>query len=87
MKLIELKEWVNSLPNEILEKEIVYQSEYKSGYISRIELSKEDLYCLCEDDPSCLYTKNELLLDGYTEDEIENFTIEIYEGDPVIKLY
>jgi len=87
MKLRELKEWINSVSEEDLEKTLSFTSEYESGLVYSIEFAKEDLYWLGDDDPSQLYTKKELIEDNYLEeDEIDNLEIEIHKGDPIISI-
>lgn len=79
MKLKDLKEWINSIPEEDLEKDIFYYSQRfnMSGQVNKITKIKENLYYTGEDDPVELYTSNELLEKGWTEEEIFHATIEI----------
>jgi len=87
MKLKELKTILEQLTPEQLEKELIYNSEefYISGKVKGIVESKEDLYYTGEEDPSSLYTKNQLIEKGL-EDEIDTFDIEIGKGDFYIEL-
>ena len=52
-----------------------------------IELAKEDLYYYGGNDPSDLMTKEDLLMWGHEEEQIESeWIIEIHKGDPIIKI-
>lgn len=86
MTLRELKAWVNNISEEDLDKPLGYQSENYciSGFVEDIIQVEEDYYWLEDDDPSDLYTREELLQD-YDEEEIDKFMIEIHKGDPVIR--
>jgi len=86
MKLQEFKDWINSLPESEMSKELGYCGQFESGFVNEIEIAKEDLYYLEDEDPSLLYTYDELIRDGYQEEEIENFTIEIFKGNYIILL-
>ena len=86
MNLKELKEWVNSLSEEDLDKSLGYYSpDYSlSGVAYEIKQSDVDLYYF-GDDPAALYSKNELIHEyDYTEEEINNLMIEIHKGDYLI---
>lgn len=85
MELRKLKDWVNSLSEEDLNKPLGYHgSDYCiSGFVHDVIITTEDYYWLGEDDPSSLYTLKELQ-DNYDEDEISKFMIEIHKGDPII---
>lgn len=87
MTLRELKDWVNNLPEDNLDKPLTYNSEYYciSGFIEKVEIAPEDLYWLGDDDPSDLYSLSELFeMYDYTEEEIYQFEIAIHKGDPII---
>lgn len=87
MKLKELKNILEQLTPEQLEKELIYNSEefYISGPVKGLVEAKEDLYYTGEEDPSSLYTKNQLI-ENDLEDEIDGFEIEIGKGDFYIEL-
>ena len=78
MKLKDLKNWLDSLPAEELEKELLYNSlDYGiSGTIAEINRTDENLYYI-GDDPVIMHTRKELLQRGYTDKEIAGFDIEI----------
>lgn len=84
MTLQELKEWINNLSESEMDKELGYYGDFISGPVNEIVIAEQDLYYLGEDDPSKLYTHKELIEDGYEEEEIDNFTIEIFRGDYLI---
>jgi hypothetical protein len=88
MKLRELKNVLDKLTSEQLEQELCYVSnEYGlSGAVNKIVKAKSNLYWAGDDDPSQLYTKKELLEEGYDKDEIGEMTIEISKGDFYINL-
>lgn len=87
MKLKDLKEWVNKLPAEDLERDLLYNSmDYGiSGNISEITKTDEDLYYV-GDDPVLLHTKDELKQRGFTENEIDKLEVEIPKGCYYIEL-
>ena len=87
MKLKDLKEWVNKLPQEELERDLLYNSmDYGiSGHITEISKTDENLYYV-GDDPVLLHTKQELKQLGYTDKEISQFDIEIPEGCYYVEL-
>lgn len=88
MKLKDLKKWVNDLTDEQLEQPLLYNSEEYSisGEVDKIEKAKSNLYFTGEDDPAQLYTKKQLLEDGYDKEDIEEFEIEIPKGGFFIKV-
>lgn len=79
MKLKDLKEWINSIPEEDLEKDIFYYSQMfnMSGQVNKITKIKENLYYTGEDDPVELYTVDELYERGWEEEDIFHTIIEI----------
>ena len=87
MKLKDLKNWVNQLPEEELERELLYNSlDYGiSGNITEINKSDDNLYYV-GDEPALLHTKEELQQRGYSENEITDFDVEIPEGCYYIEL-
>ena len=87
MKLKDLKNWVNQLPDEELERELLYNSlDYGiSGNITEINKSDDNLYYV-GDEPALLHTKEELQQRGYSESEIIEFDVEIPEGCYYIEL-
>lgn len=88
MKLKDFKKWVNSLTDEQLEQDLLYNSdEYSiSGKVEKIEKAKANLYYTGEDDPAQLYTMKELKEDGWEKEDIEGFEIEIPKGSFYIKI-
>ncbi len=88
MKLKDFKKWVNSLTDEQLEQNLLYNSdEYSiSGKVNKIEKAKSNLYYTGEDDPAELYTLKQLKEEGYDKEEIEDFEIEIPKGSFYIKI-
>lgn len=87
MKLKDLKEWVNKLPAEDLERDLLYNSmDYGiSGNISEITKTDENLYYV-GDDPVLLHTKDELKQRGFTDNEISELEVEIPKGCYYIEL-
>ena len=89
MTVRELKEILDNIPEEALDKNIgfVHSDMSGSGFIEGFELAKEDLYYYGEEDPSDLMTKEDLLMWGHEEEQIESeWIIEIHKGDPIIKI-
>lgn len=88
MKLKDLKKWVNSLTDEQLEQDLLYNSEEYSisGTVNKIEKTKQNLYWTGDDDPSKLYTLKQLKDEGYDKEDIEGFEIEIPKGSFYIKI-
>lgn len=89
MTVRELKEILDNIPEEALDKDIrfVHSDMSGSGFIEEFELAKEDLYYYGDDDPSDLMTKEDLLMWGHEEEQIESeWIIEIHKGDPIIKI-
>lgn len=89
MTVRELKEILDNIPEEALDKDIrfVHSDMSGSGFIEEFELAKEDLYYYGEEDPSDLMTKEDLLMWGHEEEQIESeWIIEIHKGDPIIKI-
>ena len=89
MTVRELKESLDNIPEEALDKDIrfVHSDMSGSGFIEEFELAKEDLYYYGEEDPSDLMTKEDLLMWGHEEEQIESeWIIEIHKGDPIIKI-
>lgn len=87
MKLSDLKEWLNSLPAEELEKDLMYNAlDYGlTGNVSEIRRSDENLYFV-GDDPVMLHTKKELKQRGFSDREISHFDVEIPKGCYYIEL-
>ena len=88
MKLKNLKEFLERLTPEQLEQELCYMSnEYGlSGIVNKINKAKFNLYWNGEDDPSELYTRKQLLEEGYDKEEIDEMDIEIHKGDFYIEI-
>ena len=89
MTVRELKEILDNIPEEALDKDIgfVHSGMSGSGFIEEFELAKEDLYYYGKEDPSYLMTKEDLLMWGHDEEQIESeWIIEIHKGDPIIKI-
>lgn len=88
MKLKHVKKLLDSLSKEELEQDLIYSSdEYSiSGVVHEISKAKHDLYYNGDDDPSSLYTKNQLKNElGLDKYEINSCIIEIPKGSVVIK--
>lgn len=87
MKLSDLKQWLNSLPSEELDKDLMYNAlDYGlTGNIGEIRRSDENLYFV-GDDPVVLHTAQELRQIGYSEDAISDFDVEIPQGCYYIEL-
>lgn len=81
MKLRDLKEWVNNLSDEELEKDLLYNStDYGiSGTVGEINKNDKNLYYV-GDDPTLLHTKEELKKRGFTEKQIAQFDVEVPGG-------
>lgn len=82
MKLRQLKDLLNSIPDQDLDKNILYNSSRWSisGVIEKVEIAKKNLYNTGEDDPAKLYSKKELKEKGLNKEEIEGIEIEIPKG-------
>lgn len=82
MKLKDFKKWVNSLTDEQLEQYLLYNSEEYSisGKVLKIKKAKQNLYYTGDDDPAELYTKKQLLEEGWDKGDIEDLEIEIPKG-------
>ena len=87
MKLKELKAWLEKLPDEELEKELLYNSlDYGiSGTVTEINKTDDILYYV-GDQPVLLHTKEELQQRGYSENDISGFDVEIPEWCYYIEL-
>lgn len=81
MKLKDFKNWINTLSEEELDKDLMYNSiDYGiSGNVNEINRCDNNLYFV-GDDPVLLHTREELLKRGFTTDEIDSFEVEIPEG-------
>ena len=86
MKLFELKKWIESVSDADLEKDLIIYSENPciTDFVKSIEILEEDLYYLEYDDPNCLFTKSQMLDNGYMEDEIDPVNIELFKGMCVV---
>lgn len=87
MKLKDFKAWVNSLPEQELEKELMYNSmDYGiSGNVNEISRTDEDLYFV-GDEPVLLHTKHDLEKRGFSQNDIAALDVEIPEGCYYIEL-
>lgn len=88
MKLKDFKKILDKLTPEQLEKDLIYDSEEFciSGTVKSLKRAKSNLYYTGEDDPARLYTKKELIEEGFEKEDIEGFDIEIKKGDFFIEL-
>lgn len=86
MILRQLKQYLEGLSESELDKELGYNSEYTSGVVIGIRKSETDLYFTGDDDPSRLYTKEQLKENGCEEEEINRMVIEIHKGDHLIDI-
>lgn len=86
MQLKELKEILNSMSVEQLNKELIFTdcSESIVGY-AEAEFATEDLYYIGDDDPSELYVLSELK-DQYEQEEIDGMEIIVNKGDLIFEL-
>jgi hypothetical protein len=87
MKLKDLKAWLDSLPAEELEKELLYNSmDYGlSGTVGEISRNDEDLYYV-GDEPVLLHSNKELKKRGFSQKQISQLDIEIPKGSYYIEL-
>lgn len=87
MKLKDLKNWLESLPAQELERDLLYNSmDYGiSGSVTEISKTDENLYYV-GDDPVLLHTEQELKQRGFTKTQIQQLEIEIPEGCYYIEL-
>jgi len=87
MKLKDLKAWLDSLPEQELEKELLYNSmDYGiSGPVGEITHTEENLYYI-GDQPVMLNDRNDLVKRGYTKAQIDALDVEIPEGCYYIEL-
>ena len=81
MKLIDFKNWINTLSEEELENDLMYNSiDYGiTGNVNEITKSDSDLYFV-GDEPALLHTREELGKRGFTEEQIAKFEVEIPQG-------
>lgn len=83
----DLKNLLNGLTNEQLSKPIYYDFEgSQSGQVLQVIETEEDLLYDGEDDPSELQTRQEFLADGFDEDDVDSFEVEIPKGSFLIKI-
>lgn len=82
MTLRQLKKMVNSLSDEDLNSELMYNSDRLciSGKVEKVIKAKADLYYNGEDDPAELYTKSQLKAQGCENEEIKLMSIEVKKG-------
>ena len=87
MKLRDLKNWLNTLSDDELEKELLYNSmEYGiSGKVGEINRTDDNLYYV-GDEPVLLHTKSDLEKRGFTGKQIEELDVEIPQGCYYIEL-
>ena len=78
MKLKDLKNWLDKLNDEELEKELLYNSmDYGiSGPVTEINRTDDNLYYV-GDEPILLHTRAELEKRGFTEKQIAELDVEI----------
>tara|TARA_R110001632_G_C11055457_1_gene385171 strand:- start:72 stop:335 length:264 start_codon:yes stop_codon:yes gene_type:complete len=81
MKLKQLKKILNSLgDNELKEDLIIISNEKTYSNFGDAKKSKSHLINVGDDDPCELCTKTELIEDGYSKEEIEEFDVVIKRG-------
>lgn len=87
MKLKELKNWLDGLSENELEKELYYNSlDYGiSGKVTELTRSDENQYYV-GDDPALLHTSNDLAKRGYSKKQINEMDIEVPAGCYYIEL-
>ena len=87
MKLKDLKTWLDSLNEEELEKELLYNSmDYGiSGAVGEINRTDDNLYYV-GDEPVLLHTEDDLRKQGFTNKQIAELDIEIPQGCYYIEL-
>ena len=87
MKLKDLKTWLNSLSDDELEKDLLYNSmDYGiSGKVGEITKTDDNLYYV-GDEPVLLHTKRELKQRGFSEKQISALDVEIPKGCYYIEL-
>lgn len=89
MKLRELKDILDSMSDEELNEDMVYNSDnnYISGFVYDFKRSEKDLYHSGEDDPSTLVTRDYLINDlSYDEEDLEGFDLVIPKGSYYFEL-
>ncbi|MFP9117555.1 hypothetical protein ACLI08_07195 [Flavobacterium sp. RNTU_13] len=87
MKLRDLKNWLNQLNEEELEKELYYNSlDYGiSGQVNEITKSDDNLYYV-GDDPVLLHTPDDLKKRGFSKKQIDEMDVEVPAGCYYIEL-
>ncbi len=82
MTLKDLKNILDKMSDHELNQELIYNSadSYLSGPVTGLVKAEENLYYNSEDDPSPLYTKKQLLDEGYDEEDIDGLEIEVPKG-------
>ena len=63
-----------------LNQELIFVSTYESGSCV-LKKASSDLIYTGDDDPSELYTKKQLLEEGYDKEEIDGMSVEINKGE------
>lgn len=87
MKLKDLKNWLEGLNEEELEKELYYNSlDYGiSGKVNELNRTDDNLYYV-GDDPVLLHTCHDLVKRGYTQRQINEMDVEVPAGCYYIEL-
>lgn len=88
MKLKDLKKKLDKMSKEELEQSLAYNSEEYSisGGVSDFKKASSNLYWTGDDDPSKLYTRTQLIEEGYSSEDIEEMVIEIPKGQYYLEL-
>ena len=88
MKLKDLKNWINSLPEEELDSNLMYygQDYDISGSVETITKQEVNLYSNNEDDPDLLLSETELIIEGWIKEDIDLLTVMIAKNDYIINI-
>lgn len=87
MKWKDVKKVVDKMTIEELNQSFIYNSPemYGSGVVDKIRKASTNLYYTGDDDPAELYTKSQLLEEGYDKQDIEEMEIEVPKGNYYIE--
>lgn len=80
MKLKDLLKKLSKMDKKQLNQELIFVSTYESGSCI-LKKATSDLIYTGDDDPSELYTKKQLLEEGYDKEEVDGMIVEVSKGE------
>jgi len=83
MKWKDVKKIVDKMTTEELNQNFIYNfpEMYGSGVVDKIRKASANLYYTGDNDPAELYTRSQLLEEGYSKEDIEEMEIEVPKGN------